>query len=109
MTPPSPAEVTPPSPADVTPPSTAEVTPPSTDEVTPPLGPMDPVPEGVKREVWERDQLIALWRDQGETFKAEWAAELPEGEELTVYRAGRFLDMCRGPHLASTGKLDPQA
>ncbi|MFN3943387.1 MAG: threonine--tRNA ligase [Allosphingosinicella sp.] len=61
------------------------------------------------REVWSRDDLIAYFREQGESFKAEWAAELPEGEELTVYRAGDWLDMCRGPHLASTGKLDPQA
>lgn len=61
------------------------------------------------REVWQRDALIAAWRAQGETFKAEWAAELPDGEELTVYRAGNWFDMCRGPHLASTGKLDPQA
>ena len=65
--------------------------------------------EALVREVWSRDDLIALWREQGESFKAEWAAELPEGEELTVYRAGSFLDMCRGPHLASTGKLDPHA
>jgi threonyl-tRNA synthetase len=65
--------------------------------------------EKLVREVWERDALIALWKQQGETFKAEWAGELPAGEELTVYRAGSFLDMCRGPHLASTGKLDPQA
>jgi threonyl-tRNA synthetase len=62
------------------------------------------------REVWERDQLIAKWQADGETFKAEWAAELPEGEELTVYRSGDgWMDMCRGPHLASTGKLDPAA
>ncbi|TMJ11636.1 MAG: threonine--tRNA ligase [Alphaproteobacteria bacterium] len=61
------------------------------------------------REVWTRDDLIRHFRDHGETFKAEWAGELPEGEELTVYRAGEWLDMCRGPHLASTGKLDPQA
>ncbi len=61
------------------------------------------------REVWSRADLIARWQAEGETFKAEWAAELPEGEELTVYRAGDWLDMCRGPHLASTGKLDPQA
>ncbi|MCH4891910.1 MULTISPECIES: threonine--tRNA ligase [unclassified Sphingomonas] len=65
--------------------------------------------EALVREVWQRDELIALWREQGETFKAEWAAELPEDEELTVYRAGKWLDMCRGPHLASTGKLDSQA
>ena len=62
------------------------------------------------REVWERDRLIAKWQAEGETFKAEWAAELPEGEELTVYRSGDgWMDMCRGPHLASTGKLDPAA
>jgi threonyl-tRNA synthetase len=61
------------------------------------------------REVWTRDQLISHFKEHGETFKAEWAAELPEGEELTIYRAGEWLDMCRGPHLASTGKLEPQA
>ncbi|OQW45872.1 MAG: threonine--tRNA ligase [Proteobacteria bacterium SG_bin6] len=64
----------------------------------------------LRREVWPREQLISRWRQQGETFKAEWAAELPEGEELTVYWSGEdWLDMCRGPHLASTGKLDAQA
>ncbi len=61
------------------------------------------------REVWCRDALFQWFRIHGENFKAEWAAELPEGEELTVYRAGEWLDMCRGPHLASTGKLDPDA
>lgn len=67
------------------------------------------------REVWNREDLIARWRADGETFKAEWAAELPEGEELTVYHSGQpgsegaWLDMCRGPHLPSTGKLDPAA
>jgi threonyl-tRNA synthetase len=64
----------------------------------------------LRREVWSREQLIAKWAGEGETFKAEWAAELPEGEELTVYWSGNdWLDMCRGPHLPSTGKLDPQA
>ena len=63
----------------------------------------------VEREVWTRQQLIAWFRDHGESFKAEWAAELPEGEELTVYRQGDWLDLCRGPHLASTGRLDPAA
>jgi len=61
------------------------------------------------REVWSREQLIDAWRAQGETFKAEWAAELPDGEELTIYRQGAWLDMCRGPHMPSTGRLDPQA
>jgi len=67
------------------------------------------------REEWTRDDLIAWFKSQGETFKAEWAAELPEGEPLTVYHSGEkgadgtWLDLCRGPHLASTGKLDPKA
>ena len=69
--------------------------------------------EPLIREVWSRQQLLDRWQAQGETFKAEWAAELPEGEELTVYKSGNradaWLDMCRGPHLASTGKLDPNA
>ncbi len=69
----------------------------------------------LNREVWSREQLISRWNQQGETFKAEWALELPEHEELTVYWSGlphhpeAWLDMCRGPHLASTGKLDPTA
>ena len=67
------------------------------------------------REVWSREALIEKWAGDGETFKAEWAEELPEDEELTVYwsgspnEEGSWLDMCRGPHLASTGKLDPAA
>lgn len=65
--------------------------------------------EPLKREVWDRQKLIQVWKDQGETFKAEWAAELPEGEEITVYSTGKWFDMCRGPHLASTGKVDPNA
>ncbi len=65
--------------------------------------------EAFTREVWTREQLIETWNRQGETFKAEWAAELPDNEELTIYRQGAWLDMCRGPHMASTGKLDPQA
>ena len=65
--------------------------------------------EKLVREVWTRDQLIDHFKAHGESFKAEWAGELPEDEELTVYRAGDWLDMCRGPHLQSTGRLDPQA
>ncbi len=65
------------------------------------------------REVWTRERLIDQWTQQGETFKAEWAAELAVdeagGEELTVYRQGQWLDMCRGPHMPSTGRLDPGA
>ncbi|GAA4220965.1 threonine--tRNA ligase [Sphingomonas endophytica] len=65
--------------------------------------------EPFTREVWSREQLIETWQKQGETFKAEWAAELPDGEELTIYRQGAWLDMCRGPHMPSTGRLDPNA
>jgi len=67
------------------------------------------------REVWQRDRLVDWFSAHGESFKAQWAAELPEGEELTVYRTGAldspdgWLDLCRGPHLPSTGKLDPAA
>ena len=64
----------------------------------------------LRRKVMARDALIATWQNAGESFKAEWAAELPEGEELSVYWSGNdWMDMCRGPHLASTGKLDPAA
>ncbi|WP_397598285.1 threonine--tRNA ligase [Sphingorhabdus sp.] len=64
----------------------------------------------LRREVMARDALIATWQNAGESFKAEWAAELPDGEELSVYWSGNdWMDMCRGPHLASTGKLDPAA
>ncbi len=64
----------------------------------------------LRREVVARDALIKTWKDAGESFKAEWAAERPEGEELSVYWSGDdWMDMCRGPHLASTGKLDPAA
>jgi len=66
--------------------------------------------KALRREVVARDALIATWRTAGESFKAEWAAELPEGEELSVYWSGNdWMDMCRGPHLPSTGKLDPAA
>jgi threonyl-tRNA synthetase len=64
----------------------------------------------LRREVWSRADLIKRWQGEGESFKAEWAAELPDDVELTVYWSGDdWMDMCRGPHLASTGKLDPAA
>jgi threonyl-tRNA synthetase len=65
------------------------------------------------REVWKREDVRTLFEKQGERFKAEWVMELPEGEPITMYRSGNgedaWIDLCRGPHLASTGKLDPQA
>ncbi len=65
--------------------------------------------EPLVREVWSREDVRKLFLEQGETFKAEWVMELPENETITMYRSGKWLDLCRGPHLASTGKVDPQA
>ncbi len=59
----------------------------------------------IRREVWDRARLKKYFLEHGETFKAEWSDELPADEEITVYRQGDWLDMCRGPHLPSTGKL----
>src|SRR3712207_1228449 len=65
--------------------------------------------EPLVREVWTREDVRKLFLEQGETFKAEWVMELPEDETITMYRSGGWIDLCRGPHLASTGKVDPQA
>jgi threonyl-tRNA synthetase len=65
--------------------------------------------EPLVREVWTRDDVRAFFEKQGEAFKAEWVMELPADETITMYRSGGWMDLCRGPHLASTGKLDPQA
>ena len=65
--------------------------------------------EPLVREVWTRDDVRRLFLEQGESFKAEWVMELPENETITMYRSGGWIDLCRGPHLASTGKVDPQA
>ncbi|MDP6787444.1 MAG: threonine--tRNA ligase [Rhodospirillales bacterium] len=61
--------------------------------------------EPIGREVWERDDAIALFEEQGELYKAEIIRDLPVGEEITLYRQGDFVDLCRGPHLPSTGRL----
>ena len=61
--------------------------------------------EAITREVWDRDEAIEFFKSQGEHYKAEIIADLPAGEEITLYRQGQFVDLCRGPHLPSTGKL----
>jgi threonyl-tRNA synthetase len=61
--------------------------------------------EAITREVWDRDEAVAFFKDQGEHYKAEIIADLPEGEAISLYRQGDFIDLCRGPHLPSTGKL----
>ncbi len=59
----------------------------------------------IKREVWDRDEAIAYFKNEGEIFKAELIQDLPQDEVISVYRQGDFLDLCLGPHLPSTGKL----
>jgi threonyl-tRNA synthetase len=61
--------------------------------------------EKITREVWSRDEAARWFGEHGEKYKAEWVHEIPDGEEITVYRQGNWLDMCTGPHLPSTGKL----
>ncbi len=58
------------------------------------------------REVWEKDEAIATFRRIGEDYKAQIIDDIiPPGEPITVYRQGEWFDLCRGPHLPSTGKL----
>ena len=59
----------------------------------------------VSREVWHRGEAIQFFRQEGEEYKAEIIADLPEGQEITLYRQGEFVDLCRGPHVPDTGKL----
>jgi threonyl-tRNA synthetase len=59
----------------------------------------------VRREVWQRDQATAFFRSIGEHYKAELIDAIPPGQEVSLYREGEFVDLCRGPHVPSTGKL----
>ncbi|MEY3670344.1 MAG: threonine--tRNA ligase, partial [Pseudomonadota bacterium] len=61
--------------------------------------------EPVVREVWDRNEAIALFQSMGEKYKAEIIGSIPEGEKISLYREGGFVDLCRGPHVPSTGKL----
>ncbi len=61
--------------------------------------------EPISREVWDRDTAIAFFEKIGEAYKAEWIGELPAGDAITIYHQGDWTDLCRGPHLPSTGKL----
>ncbi|WP_299392636.1 threonine--tRNA ligase [Pelagibius sp.] len=61
--------------------------------------------EVIERELWQRDDAIRYFESTGERYKAEIIADIPETETLSVYRQGKFCDLCRGPHLPSTGKL----
>ncbi len=61
--------------------------------------------ESIMREVWDRQEAVQFFRDMGEEYKAEIIASIPSDEPITLYRQGDFIDLCRGPHLPSTGKL----
>ena len=61
--------------------------------------------EPITREVLARDEAIAHFNEIGEAYKAEIIASIPEGEDVSIYRQGAWKDLCRGPHLPSTGKL----
>ncbi len=61
--------------------------------------------EPIEREVWERDKAAEFFRGMGENYKAEIIESIPSTEDLTLYRQGDFIDLCRGPHLPTTGKL----
>ncbi len=57
------------------------------------------------KEVWSRDQAKSFFADSGEDYKVELVDAIPEGEDLKIYRQGDWLDLCRGPHMTSTGKI----
>jgi threonyl-tRNA synthetase len=59
----------------------------------------------VSREVLPRDEAVAFFKSIGEHYKAEIIASIPAGEDVSLYREGDFVDLCRGPHVPSTGKL----
>ncbi|MEJ5116752.1 threonine--tRNA ligase [Gluconobacter cerinus] len=57
------------------------------------------------REVWDRDEAIRFFEEKGEDFKAELIRDLPESEQISIYRQGEWLDLCRGPHLRGTADV----
>jgi len=61
--------------------------------------------EKTTREVWKRDEAIKHFFKIGEKYKAEIIESIPKGEEVSIYHHGKWHDLCRGPHLASTGKI----
>src|SRR5712692_7708529 len=57
------------------------------------------------KEVWSREEAKRVFRDKGELFKVELVDAIPEGDEIKIYRQGDWFDLCRGPHMTSTGKV----
>ena len=60
--------------------------------------------EPIERAVWTRDEAISFYREKNEPFKVELVEAIPEGETVSYYTQGQFIDLCRGPHLPSTGR-----
>ncbi len=58
-----------------------------------------------KREVWKRDEAIKHFKNIGEHYKAEIIKDIPSNEEISIYHHGKWHDLCKGPHLPSTGKI----
>ncbi|MAH53632.1 MAG: threonine--tRNA ligase [Candidatus Pelagibacter sp.] len=61
--------------------------------------------ESTKREVWKRDEAIDHFKRIGEHYKAKIIEDIPKNEEVSIYRHGKWHDLCKGPHLSSTGKI----
>ena len=61
--------------------------------------------EAITRELWDRDEAVKFFGNQGEQYKAEIIASIPSDEDISLYRQGDFIDLCRGPHLPSTARL----
>ena len=61
--------------------------------------------ETIIRNVWTRDEAVAFYKKNDEPFKIELVEAIPADETVTFYQQGDFIDLCRGPHLPSTGKL----
>jgi len=61
--------------------------------------------EITRKEIWERNKAISYYKDKGEVYKAEIIQSIPKGEEVSIYFHGNWNDLCRGPHLSSTGKV----
>jgi threonyl-tRNA synthetase len=57
------------------------------------------------KEVWTRDQAKKVFKDKGENFKVELVESIPADQELKIYKQGEWFDLCRGPHMPSTGKV----
>ena len=61
--------------------------------------------EPTTKKIWNRDKAISHFKDKGEIYKAEIIKSIPKGEEVSIYFHGKWNDLCRGPHLSSTGKI----